>query len=180
MRDTMMAVKNTTEGEIGLGVFRWRYNTKLLYGHTGGILGYISWAFSIPRDSVSIGILINSFDPSTDVGSNAIGLALLAEIYRPVSGVAEAGPAGALAIEGAYPNPATDRARIRFSVGSPGAVRLDILDALGEHVATPVNATMEAGGHEVAVDLRGLPAGTYFCALHAGGATRIHAMQLAR
>jgi D-alanyl-D-alanine carboxypeptidase len=180
--DTMLKTKTTAAlGDIGLGVFKWNYYSKAMYGHTGGILGYESWMFSIPRDSISVGILINSFDPSLNIGSNDIAVALLGEVYRTVSSAARPDAvAGTLSLEGCYPNPAREETTIRYSVASAAAVRLEILDAMGNRVATAVDGMIEAGSHIATVNLRGFPSGTYFYALNADGQRMVRAIRIAR
>jgi len=49
----------------------------------------------------------------------------------------------------AYPNPMADRATLRYVTARAGAVRLDVLDALGRLVARLVDGEQPAGPHEV-------------------------------
>lgn len=177
----METIKSTSDGDMGLGVFRWRYYQKVMYGHTGGLLGYNSWMFSIPADSVSVAILINSFDPSVDVGDSRFATALLAEVYRAVSGVADAGKMqDATLLSQNAPNPFNDRTVLAYTVPSRSHVSLEIFDALGRRVAAPVDDERDPGSYNAAVDLSGSGSGTYFAVLHVGGSTQVRTMQLMR
>ncbi|MDB5033094.1 MAG: hypothetical protein JWQ98_335 [Chlorobi bacterium] len=176
----MLTFRSTSDGDVGLGAFRYHYYSRIAYGHTGGILGYSSWVLSIPKDSVSVAVLINSFHPYIDAGSQEFMTALLAEVYRAVSG-ADAGtdPQSAMQLHNS-PNPFHDGTILSFSIPSRGHVALEIFDALGRSVAMPVNEDLEAGAHSATADLNGLPAGTYFSVLRIGGKREVRAMQLER
>jgi hypothetical protein len=67
-----------------------------------------------------------------------------------------------------FPNPARDGATVRYALAEAGAVRLDVIDALGRVVQTAVGGVQEAGRHEVVLDGRRLPAGVYTVRLRAG------------
>ncbi|MEM1116358.1 MAG: alpha-amylase family glycosyl hydrolase [Bacteroidota bacterium] len=73
----------------------------------------------------------------------------------------EAAPEAAAGLQAVFPNPAASGARVRFALAAPGAVRLDVLDALGRQVLTVADRTFAAGDHEAAVDVSSLPAGVY-------------------
>lgn len=84
----------------------------------------------------------------------------------------EGGPDDPIAdgLVGVFPNPTAGRATVRFELAEAGAVRVDLVDALGRVVATLADGPYAAGPHEVAVDTSGLPAGVY--AVRLGGASR--------
>ena len=75
----------------------------------------------------------------------------------------------AVRIDGAWPNPFGDRTSIRFALPDERAVRLDLFDALGRHVATLADRTFGAGVHHVPLDASRMGAGVYFCRVRAGG-----------
>lgn len=80
----------------------------------------------------------------------------------------EADPAdGALALR-AFPNPATSATRLAFSLAAPADVRLIVYDVLGREVARLAEGALAPGEHTLALDVRGLPAGTYLARLAAG------------
>jgi len=78
-----------------------------------------------------------------------------------------------LALAGpAFPNPATTGARMRFTMGAPGRVRVDVYDVAGRLVATPVTGHRSAGEHSVTWDLEGrndVPSGIYLYRIEALG-----------
>ena len=55
---------------------------------------------------------------------------------------------------------------VRFILSEPGQVRLSVYDPVGRLVARPVDEGMDAGGHEVTIQLA---PGVYFLELAAGG-----------
>ena len=65
-------------------------------------------------------------------------------------------------LEAAYPNPARAQATIRFALPEATEVRLAVYDVLGRRVATVADGRMPRGVHDVQVDLRAVPSGTYF------------------
>ena len=67
-----------------------------------------------------------------------------------------------------YPNPASQRTTIRFSVPEPSTVSLEVYDLLGRRVATlKRDDDVKAGWHSVRVNASRLASGTYFYRLRA-------------
>jgi hypothetical protein len=64
-----------------------------------------------------------------------------------------------------YPNPATDAATVRFTLDRTQRVSMDLFDLLGRQVRQRDLGLLQAGDHEVALDLRNLPAGLYIVRL---------------
>jgi len=109
------------------------------------------------------------------------------DVHGNESPVATLIPTGTLGVDGGAaraalsfaapsPNPARGNATLRFSLSRAGAVRVNVYDAAGRCVATPVDGTLEAGEHSVAFALRDdagreLPAGLYLARLEAEGRT---------
>ena len=81
------------------------------------------------------------------------------------------GAPGQLDLEAPVPNPASERATLRFAVPEglqAEEVRIGVYDLLGRQVATVADGRREAGRHEQQMDLSGLPSGTYFLRLRVG------------
>ncbi|HLT46034.1 MAG TPA: T9SS type A sorting domain-containing protein [Rubricoccaceae bacterium] len=96
---------------------------------------------------------------------------------------APAAPAASATTEAAftaYPNPAAERATVRFTLEAPAAVRLTVYDLLGREVAVLVDGAVEAGTHEAAFDGSRLPSGVYLVRLDAGGTVQTQRLTLLR
>ncbi len=92
-------------------------------------------------------------------------------------------PPWATRLEPNVPNPFNPSTRIRFVLGAPGRVRVDVFDAQGRHVRTLVDARRPAGRHEIAWNGRddagrSVASGIYFCRLRARGADATRKMLL--
>ena len=74
----------------------------------------------------------------------------------------------ALRLLGASPNPFSETATIRYSLGEPGLVTLKVYDALGREVAALVDATLAPSEYAATFNARGLAAGVYVYRLAAG------------
>ncbi|UII29588.1 T9SS type A sorting domain-containing protein [Fulvivirga ulvae] len=64
-----------------------------------------------------------------------------------------------------YPNPFEQITTFKFRLAQKGSVSLDIYSATGTHIAEVVNATFEAGEHEVAFKRDALESGIYIYVL---------------
>jgi len=71
-----------------------------------------------------------------------------------------------------FPNPASRRATLRFSVPEPTTVRVAVYDLLGRRVTTVAEGAHEAGRHEAALPVASLSPGLYFVRLRAAGITQ--------
>jgi hypothetical protein len=69
---------------------------------------------------------------------------------------------------GIYPNPATEAARIRFTLAEPGNVSIQIFDSRGRQMMTVLNERRVAGEHTVLLNTSSLPQGIYLCRMISG------------
>lgn len=76
--------------------------------------------------------------------------------------------AHAVEIGSIYPNPATQSARVSFSIAESGSVRLMLFDVLGRRVSTMVDGEIAGGSHEAHLDVSGLASGVYVLRLETG------------
>ncbi len=77
-----------------------------------------------------------------------------------------------------YPNPFNPNTVISFDIPANGNVSLEIFDAAGRLVSTPVNHYLEAGSYEFNFVASGLSSGIYFYVLNAGNFTDTKKMVL--
>jgi hypothetical protein len=77
-----------------------------------------------------------------------------------------------------YPNPFNPLTTIEFSIQQAGQVKLDILNVMGQRVATLVNEQKNPGSYNVTFDAKHLPSGIYFYRIDAGDYTAIKKMTL--
>ena len=77
------------------------------------------------------------------------------------------------------PNPMRGDGWVGFALGTPGAVRLQIVDALGRTVATLTDRSYPAGSHQIEVGAHLAP-GVYSLVLDAGGARTVRRLTVVR
>jgi hypothetical protein len=82
------------------------------------------------------------------------------------------------ALQQNYPNPFNPTTKIAFSLPSQLKVELVVYNILGQKVATLVDETLKAGGHEVPFDASRLASGMYLYRITAGQFTSVKKMML--
>ena len=82
------------------------------------------------------------------------------------------------ALIGNYPNPFNSSTVIRFRLGDPAPVQLDIFNLLGQKIETLINSGMGSGEHEVAWNAGKVPSGVYFYKLSVGNKTSVKKMTI--
>lgn len=75
---------------------------------------------------------------------------------------------GAYRLDQNYPNPFNPSTTIRYGLPTKSQVMLSVFNILGQHVATLVKESQDAGYHDVRFDGSGLSSGVYFYRLQAG------------
>jgi hypothetical protein len=106
---------------------------------------------------------------------------ILVPVTVNVSGVGiEDGPTAAVRLEQNSPNPVSSATDITYSIAEAGAVRLEVFDLAGRHVATLVDAQRPAGTHTATWDARGVANGVYMYQLQAAGTTETRRLVIAR
>ncbi|MEP7235061.1 MAG: serine hydrolase [Ignavibacteriota bacterium] len=168
----MVAVHRWPDGSYyGLGTGRAPYNTSYLYGHGGSLIGFKSFMWTNPKDSVSIAVYMNSDALGRDANANDYVLDVLGETYRaPTKGVDQTEAGKSLSVS-LYPNPAHELANFYFRTETDSHATLRIFNELGEQVAIILNENLSAGIHSVKYDLRDHHSGTYFYRLQSGSAS---------
>jgi hypothetical protein len=89
-----------------------------------------------------------------------------------------------LQLLGTSPNPAQQRATVRYALPDPESssgqdVTIRLYDVLGRQVRTVVRGTQE-GRHQRTLDVGALPSGVYFLRLRAGDEIRTQKLTIAR
>ncbi|MGH7681026.1 MAG: PA domain-containing protein, partial [Candidatus Eiseniibacteriota bacterium] len=74
-----------------------------------------------------------------------------------------------LALSQNAPNPGSGYLRVDYAIPLTGRVQIRVFDVNGRLVATPLDATMDAGPHTAQIQTAGLAAGVYFYRLEAAG-----------
>jgi hypothetical protein len=101
------------------------------------------------------------------------GSAHLSETVTIERGVQE------LQLLGTHPNPARQRATVRYALPEKQETTIRLYDILGRRVRTVLNENRE-GRHERTLDVGALPSGVYFLRLRAGGETRTQKLTIVR
>jgi hypothetical protein len=83
-------------------------------------------------------------------------------------------------VSGAFPNPFSEAATVRFTLDAPMDVTVKVYDLLGREVATLLDDALEAGAHNAVFEAGTLPSGTYLYRVVAGNAVTTGRMQLVR
>lgn len=98
--------------------------------------------------------------------------------YRHINGaptgVAEnvSAPDG-LSLVSAYPNPATSQSTVTYSLAERSAVTAELVNIVGQRVATIASGVQSAGPHFAGFDVANLSAGSYLLRLTVNGKTSI-------
>ena len=77
-------------------------------------------------------------------------------------------PGGPAVIESLYPNPASDRATLVYTLSGTSNVQLSVFDAAGRRVAQRAEGAMRSGTHELSIAVSDLPPGVYAIRLEVG------------
>jgi len=121
-------------------------------------------------------------DPSGTIGSNEGGGLVSPGIQDPAksSSVDAVTRQSGVALWQSLPNPARDRAEIRYASEHAGMARIDLYDEKGALVGTLVNQAIGVGEHRLVVDLANLSSGTYRYALTIDGITLTRSLTVTR
>lgn len=90
------------------------------------------------------------------------------------------GPPEEFVLGGNYPNPATHRTTIPYTLRQEAHVRLQVYDVLGRRVAKLVDEAQEAGQKEVHYETANLSSGMYFYQLIVDSSAKVRKMLIAR
>jgi hypothetical protein len=110
-------------------------------------------------------------NPHIQQGLTRAGFVGTADVGDPVA-------RGSLELYPAQPNPATDRATLRFRLAAETRVRLTLHDLAGREVARLVDGLRPAGVHVETVNRGRLTSGVYYCQLQGNGQSQVRKLVL--
>jgi len=151
-------------GPYGLGVEKVPYYSRTLYGHSGGMPGFVTMMYTNPKDSATLVVVQNSDPGSGDISPNDYAIAILNEIYRAPSAVTTH-PVNNLKAA-FYPNPAIQSTTLEYQIAQASIVELTVTNLLGQTVYSKVIRDAVPGKHILTLDRNSLPSGTYNYQLH--------------
>lgn len=102
------------------------------------------------------------------------------EFSWTVTSVAGSAIPNKFALHQNFPNPFNPVTRIDFDLPLSSHVKIDVFSVLGAHVATLVNARLDAGKHQVDFDGRNIASGTYFYRIKTEAYVQVRKMILLR
>jgi flagellar hook assembly protein FlgD len=70
-----------------------------------------------------------------------------------------------------FPNPATDKASVSFSLSATTEASVTVIDGVGRTVAVINNGKLNAGNHTFDIDTKNLTSGIYSVVVNADGGT---------
>lgn len=80
-----------------------------------------------------------------------------------------------------YPNPASDRASLQWTIPTESKVTIRVTDMLGRELLRPADGLdLQPGTHTCRADISNLVPGGYFLVLHAGGSMKVRRFTVAR
>lgn len=79
--------------------------------------------------------------------------------------------ANGVKVKDIYPNPVVNNAKLDINLTKSENIRVELMNALGQYVATVVDEDFSAGEHSIDINTNGLKAGYYICKVSAGNAS---------
>ena len=71
-----------------------------------------------------------------------------------------------------YPNPFNNKTNISLNIENPCNTTIEIFDLLGNHIKTINHEYLEAGYHNIPVNMKGISSGLYICKIKCGNEIR--------
>jgi hypothetical protein len=97
----------------------------------------------------------------------------ISEMLPPATVREFVGDAAGLSVGSARPNPGNVVVTLPYTTAHAGLVKSVVYDLLQREVRVLPDAAVGAGRHELPIDVSGLAAGTYYCAITADGRTEM-------
>ena len=163
----MLAFTQQSNLAYGLGITRYNFSGRILFGHSGDIRGYTSSMLYDTAMNMSITVLVNQLG----INPVAIAASLLNTVIRiPLtSQSALQSIAENFELEQNYPNPFNPSTKIRYSLETSSFVTIKVYDVTGKEMSELINKKLSVGSYEIYFNAAELPAGIYFYTLYADG-----------
>jgi hypothetical protein len=153
--------------------------------------GNLRYVFTIPGDpsGAAFPVGVDLVDSLIVVAGTASAAAsgqdiLIAGFNRPTLVSAGSAPLSpvSLGLEQNYPNPVRigATATIKYSIPTPGYIRLAVVNMLGKEVSVLVNGFYEQGTYRTMFQPSTLPTGTYFYMLTSSASSEVRKLILIR
>lgn len=137
--------------------------------------GGITWTdvgTGLSRGRVRTTSVVNDtmFSAVNSVTGNWIWYRPFAELL-PSAGIEDAPTAGTghAFLENGRPNPGATAVTMSYFMAHSGHVSLKVYNTLQQEVACVIDGVQEGGRHQIDIDVRALPSGTYYCRLVTDG-----------
>jgi photosystem II stability/assembly factor-like uncharacterized protein len=162
----------------------WLFGSSFYQGATRSIIIHTSDAgLTWVQESIGLGGTISEGLMIDNHHGWAVGLGGEVMGLEPLDGVVDqdrpALPSGFILGQN-YPNPFNSSTTIEFELPHTSAIKITVIDAVGRHVSTPVDATLDAGIHRIQFDASNLSSGTYYYSLVIDGFTETKRFLLIR
>lgn len=131
------------------------------------------YSLRVRKGSYTLNVQAPNYKPLTTggVAVDSAGLVLNVLLTSTTSSMSSNLTAGveSFNLESAYPNPFNPSTTIGYALPRRSHVTLAIFNALGQRVATLINADIDAGYHSMQFNASSLGSGVYFYRMQAGG-----------
>ncbi len=158
----------------------------------GGVL-YVELADGfVPAEGDRFRVVKGAISPSADAFDDLIlpqGLRGYVEVVEGGADFVVGAPVGTdpgtaeslvFAVAGPYPNPSVGAARLSITHPAVGPLRVELFDLLGRLVADQTDHSAQTGVHEVTLDARRLPSGTYVVRVSSGESVDVRRLVVTR
>jgi D-alanyl-D-alanine carboxypeptidase len=163
----MLTFTQQSDLAYGLGVTRYNFNGRILFGHSGDIRGYTSSMLYDTAMKMSITVLVNQLG----INPVAIAASLLNTVIRnPLAGqFTPETIVKSFELEQNFPNPFNPSTKIRYGLETSSFITIRIHDITGKQISELINKRLSVGSYVIDFLADDLPAGIYFCTLYADG-----------
>jgi D-alanyl-D-alanine carboxypeptidase len=151
--DQMLDFSGSYGNDYGLGTFRNSFSNRILWGHSGGIPGYVSYAGYSNQDTLSIAVLLNQDNKDPILIASYLFETAINFVPTVIKDIKDHQPEFYLSQN--YPNPFNPSTTINYQLPTKSQVSLKVFDVLGNEIVSLVNQEQNAGSYEVKFSAEG-------------------------